>query len=235
MEATPLLQSPSNDLETPMLTPLSRSDPIEKLFTHLNKKYGLNLPELEKLIDVGGPQSMSRKEYSILDNIKIILGEMGLTDEVMMSSYLADFMENPPITPDPSMFRLKKMLSSQDNMMELASPSRGMYSSKNLGAITEETIERRPLATLFGKPISDDIVTLRDWNFNALDHPNFDDKYRLIWTMFSNLNSVEYFDIKPDMFASFIYELQRWYNHRNNPFHNFDHGLMGNVWDCDGI
>jgi hypothetical protein len=76
-------------------------------------------------------------------------------------------------------------------------------------------------------PTAQDLTKMRSWEFSAMQDAELSDKYRWAWGMFSSLGLTEKFDVQPHVFSEFIFELQRLYNCRNNPFHNFDHSIMG--------
>ena len=78
--------------------------------------------------------------------------------------------------------------------------------------------------------LSDEIKLISDWNFNILEYKKQLEKFRFIWTMFHYYNYFEKLEIIPAIFKNFLIILNEKYNHRNNPFHNFDHGITGWIY-----
>ena len=72
---------------------------------------------------------------------------------------------------------------------------------------------------------SEDKEALRNWNFNILKVSNLQEKYRHTWAMFQALNYMEKYEIDLKRFSNFLFIVQEKYNHRKNPFHNFDHAF----------
>ena len=72
---------------------------------------------------------------------------------------------------------------------------------------------------------SKDINRLLDWNFDILSVEALPDKFRHIFTMFHSLNFFESFGVDSKTFGRFVSMLQTEYDKRNNPFHNFNHGI----------
>lgn len=72
----------------------------------------------------------------------------------------------------------------------------------------------------------EDYESLNDWNFDVIGI-HILDKYRLIATMFHSLGYFEKFEIDLNVFGKFMFYIQEKYNIRNNPFHNFEHGITG--------
>jgi hypothetical protein len=70
---------------------------------------------------------------------------------------------------------------------------------------------------------------LDSWEFDAPSIKDLSEKYRLIWSMFNSMNYMETYSIDKATFAEFIFEVQRLYNIRSNPFHYFDHGVNGKL------
>jgi cAMP-specific phosphodiesterase 4 len=52
-----------------------------------------------------------------------------------------------------------------------------------------------------------------------------DDMFRHVWLMFKHSGTVEAYNISEQKFYSLLSEVQRLYDHRSNPFHNFKHGV----------
>lgn len=78
--------------------------------------------------------------------------------------------------------------------------------------------------------LSEEIKLISDWNFNILEYKKQMEKFRFIWTMFHYYNYFEKLEIIPNIFKNFLIILNEKYNHRNNPFHNFDHGITGRIY-----
>jgi len=72
-----------------------------------------------------------------------------------------------------------------------------------------------------------EILKLRDWNFDVLQVPELTDKYRFALGMFTDTNLYDLLQIEKQQFASFLQMLKNKYEHRHNPFHNFNHGITG--------
>ncbi|OMJ71591.1 hypothetical protein SteCoe_30158 [Stentor coeruleus] len=61
---------------------------------------------------------------------------------------------------------------------------------------------------------------LRDWNLNAFTVNN---KYDYIYSMLSDFNAIEQYNIKGSTLFNFISKVQKECDKRKNPFHNFTH------------
>ena len=67
---------------------------------------------------------------------------------------------------------------------------------------------------------------LSDLNFNTLALEVID-LYYLSWRLMHEFNFFEKYGVVDDVWLEFIWKIERKYNKRDNPFHNFYHGLTG--------
>lgn len=65
---------------------------------------------------------------------------------------------------------------------------------------------------------------LRTPDSDFLDSSNMD-LFRYAWYMFLDANVISTYEIKESKFYNMLYEVQKLYDHRDNPFHNFRHGM----------
>lgn len=67
---------------------------------------------------------------------------------------------------------------------------------------------------------------LNDLDFNVL---KLDGKelFHLAWRLLDFHRVFESYQVKPETWLEFIWRLERKYDKRENPFHNFYHGLTG--------
>lgn len=75
--------------------------------------------------------------------------------------------------------------------------------------------------------LGSDLETLNDWNLDVWGIKTEREKCKLVWTMFYHFNYFEKLDIDQQRFPAFLNIIREKYNHRKNPFHNFDHGFTG--------
>eukprot|EP01017_Pseudomicrothorax_dubius_P037692 TRINITY_DN5559_c0_g1_i1.p1 TRINITY_DN5559_c0_g1~~TRINITY_DN5559_c0_g1_i1.p1 ORF type:complete len:739 (+),score=98.73 TRINITY_DN5559_c0_g1_i1:186-2402(+) len=85
--------------------------------------------------------------------------------------------------------------------------------------------EAKPHPELF-RANSIRVDKLDSWEFNVLEVPDLTTKYKVVFSLFHSFNYFDHFVIERPVMSEFIYEIQRLYNHRKNPFHNFDHGVQ---------
>lgn len=71
------------------------------------------------------------------------------------------------------------------------------------------------------------IKELNKWDFNILDIKDVTEKHQHVFAMFKSCFFIQSLDVDEKIFSNFLAILQEKYNHRNNPFHNFDHGITG--------
>lgn len=62
---------------------------------------------------------------------------------------------------------------------------------------------------------------------NILSETNPLRKVRIVYSMLKEQSVIDNYQIENDVFSRFIKETERLYNHKNNTFHNFDHGITG--------
>lgn len=51
------------------------------------------------------------------------------------------------------------------------------------------------------------------------------EKHRLVWAILKKRGYLEEYKIPNDELSTFLRQLFKRYNHNNNPFHNYDHGI----------
>lgn len=73
----------------------------------------------------------------------------------------------------------------------------------------------------------DDKLELLNWN--ALDLNTTQEKHRTAWAILKREGWIDLYQIPPDLFIEFLCELERKYNKRKNPFHNYQHGIAGTI------
>ena len=64
---------------------------------------------------------------------------------------------------------------------------------------------------------------------NILSESNPLRKVRIVYSMMKEQSVIDNYQIENDVFSRFIKETERLYNHKNNSFHNFDHGITGSL------
>jgi calcium/calmodulin-dependent 3',5'-cyclic nucleotide phosphodiesterase len=69
--------------------------------------------------------------------------------------------------------------------------------------------------------------SLDNFEFNILEVSNPTEKARLVWALLKRAGFIEDFNIPNDELSTFLRQVMKKYNHNNNPFHNFDHGVTG--------
>ncbi len=74
-----------------------------------------------------------------------------------------------------------------------------------------------------------EIENLNNWDWNVLQEENEFIKFKKIWMMFHSFNYFEKYEMEEDIFNNFLVVVREKYNWRKNPFHNFDHGITGDV------
>lgn len=113
---------------------------------------------------------------------------------------------------------------------------------KNLAKLTEGVISTIHHKKLFGrqgslldglidhhhtvkeKDYDKDIELLKSFEMSFLGCPTLQ-MFRFAHSMFKHVDAVEEFQIQEPKFYTFMAEVQRLYDHRSNPFHNFKHGM----------
>lgn len=71
------------------------------------------------------------------------------------------------------------------------------------------------------------IENLRSWDFNILRVPDREVKFQYLLCMFDSTNLFDFLRIDKPVFFQFLRCLSAKYDHNDNPFHNFDHGITG--------
>jgi GAF domain-containing protein len=66
------------------------------------------------------------------------------------------------------------------------------------------------------------VADLRTWDLNVWEITNH---FSYIVSMLKDFDLVARFELNLDLLSNFVNEMQRLYNHRGNPFHNFYHGF----------
>ena len=74
---------------------------------------------------------------------------------------------------------------------------------------------------------SNDSVILGDWSFDITKITNPHEKNRIIWVILNDLGLITEFKIDLEVLCRFITKLKEKYDKKDNPFHNFDHGVSG--------
>ena len=70
------------------------------------------------------------------------------------------------------------------------------------------------------------VESLDDVNFNVLNL-NLEELHFIIWQIFNFFQFYDKYQIPLKTWQEFIWILERKYNVRNNPFHNFYHAITG--------
>lgn len=99
--------------------------------------------------------------------------------------------------------------------------------SKIISTMKKEGPASRPASpiTKYESPeYQADLKFLKTPDADFLDCQN-QQMYTYAWTMFREVGAVEEFQISETRFYILLNEVQRLYDHRNNPFHNFKHGI----------
>lgn len=78
----------------------------------------------------------------------------------------------------------------------------------------------------FGNPIVANDYDVDTLDLNVLEMGLIDLHY-IVWKIFEKLNFFSKYSIPLDVYQEFIFNLERKYNKRKNPFHNFYHGVTG--------
>lgn len=77
------------------------------------------------------------------------------------------------------------------------------------------------------KKIKESLIEgLQDVNFNVLDL-NFEELHFTVWKLFDYLHFYEKYKVDIKIWQEFVWVLERKYNSRSNPFHNFYHAITG--------
>lgn len=74
-----------------------------------------------------------------------------------------------------------------------------------------------------------DIDDLTSWDFPYNEVITVEDKIRVSWAMFHLTGFVDKLRIDKEVFQKFLLVLQYKYDKRDNPFHNFQHAIAGNI------
>lgn len=99
-----------------------------------------------------------------------------------------------------------------------------------------DIFHRRVFGTTFSPTkgsFSDELSTpssMKDMGFLRTPDSDFLDStnmqlFRYVWLMFVDMGVSRDFSIKEQTFYTMLYEAQKLYDHRDNPFHNFKHGV----------
>lgn len=63
-------------------------------------------------------------------------------------------------------------------------------------------------------------------NFNTLDLDN-NELFHLSWKLLNKFDFFNKYNVEIEKWMEFIWRIERKYNKKENPFHNFHHGLTG--------
>ncbi len=74
---------------------------------------------------------------------------------------------------------------------------------------------------------SEEVKNLMKWDFNILAVDDIHQKQQIVIEMFERGDYFNKYKIKKFMFTVLLRETARYYNKRNNPFHNFNHAVNG--------
>lgn len=74
------------------------------------------------------------------------------------------------------------------------------------------------------------IDNLKRFDYNIMEEKDPLEKQKVVWLMLHSLGYISELNIELETLCEFIYILQAKYNKRGNPFHNFEHGVSGNLF-----
>ena len=118
----------------------------------------------------------------------------------------------------PSISKEKSQEFPTAHSIEAGTKSRILSIPLNLGPI---------LSNVENLSITDYIRQLKEWNFNILSVKSDLEKHHFVFSMFKSTYFLDKLEVDVKIFSNFLEILQEKYNHRKNPFHNFDHGITG--------
>ena len=74
-----------------------------------------------------------------------------------------------------------------------------------------------------------DAKVFEEWSFDAVNASDNIEKCRLVWAMLNEFGLIKEFNIDLRVLVEFISRIKAKYGTHNNAFHNFDHGVTGNL------
>ena len=74
---------------------------------------------------------------------------------------------------------------------------------------------------------------MSDFHFNILKYS--EDKIKrknFVYAMFDSFDILEVYNVDLDKFSAYCDEAEKLYDKNQNPYHNYEHGVTGNISQC---